>query len=191
MVLPGSDLPSLVCTCKESAPMINLGDVDHRWWVHIICGRPDEYWLRSLGDTMLNFFRGGPIDGYAYPTSTLFRRQDLMAGYRWVPKVIISKKNDDTARVWLHESLPDDAVIVVDQDRHDLLTIEQEDRRMPTIERRRKDLKLSREALGDLTGLTHAQIQRIEQDGPRTTDDERRRVNDVLDRLEDARSVNP
>jgi DNA-binding XRE family transcriptional regulator len=140
---------------------------------------------------MLNFFRGGPIDGYAYDTSTLLQYQDLVLEYRWVPKVIISKKNDDTARVWLHDSLPDDAVIVVDQDRHDLLTIEQEDRRVPTIEKRRKELKLSREGLGDLVGMTHAQIQRIEQGGPRTTDAERRQIEDVLDRLEVARSAHP
>ena len=181
----------LVCTHPD-ARYVNKGDIDHRWWVCIECGKPDEAWFRSLGDKMLMFFRGGPIDGYAYAMSTLLERQDLMEGYRWTPKVIVSKKNNDTARVWLHESLPDDAEIVVDHDRHDLVTIEQEDRRMPTIERRRKDLKLSREKLGELVGLTQSQIQRIEASGPRSTDDELRKINDVLDRLEAAREpANP
>lgn len=136
---------------------------------------------------MLNYFRGGPLDGYAYATSTLLERQDLMEGYRWVPKVIVSKKNDDTARVWLHETLRDDVVIVTDHERHDLVTIEQEDRRMPTMVKRRKDLKLSRERLAELVGMTSAQVQRIESNGVRTTEEERNRVYGALDQLESAR----
>jgi hypothetical protein len=141
---------------------------------------------------MLNFFRGGPIDGFAYATSTLLARQDLMEGYRWISKVIVSKKNDDTARVWLYQDLPDDVEIVLDHDRHDLVTIEQEDRRMPTMEKRRTELRLSRDKLAELAGLKGSQISRIERNGPRTTDQERQAINDVLDRLEAAREpANP
>lgn len=177
----------LVCTCHVKDPKyVNLGNADHRWWVHIDCQKPYEAWLRSLGDDMLNFFRGGDLDGKAYATSTLLDHQYLIAEYRWTPDVIISKKTGDTARVWLHESIPDDVEIVIDQDRHDLKTVRQKDRPMQTMERRRKALKMSRERLAELVGMSHAQIQRIESNGVRTTDEERRRIYDVLDRLEAA-----
>lgn len=176
----------LVCTCPDPDKhrYVNLGDVDHRWWVHVLCLKPREPWLRSLGDKMLNFFRGGDLDGKAYATSTLLDHQYLIEGYRWVPEVIISKTTQDTARVWLHESLPDGTPIVIDQDQHDLVTVKQEDNGVATLERRRKALKLSREKLGELTGLTHAQIQRIEANGVRTTDSERQLIIDMLDQLE-------
>jgi hypothetical protein len=185
-------MSALVCTCLDHLPLVNKGDDDALWWVHAICGKPIEAWLRARGDQMLLFFRGGPMDGYAYAMSTVLEHPELVEGYRWIPKMIVSKKNDDTARVWLHESLPDDAEIVLDHERHDLVTIEQEDRAMPTMEKRRRDLKLSRERLGELAGLTPAQVQRIESNGVRTTDEERRSINDVLDRLEAARQpANP
>jgi hypothetical protein len=181
--------PSLVCTCRDPDKVyVNWGDVDHRWWVHTECGRPVEPWLRSLGDKMLNYFRGGEQDGKAYATSTLLDHQYLMEGYSWTPEVIISKKTGDTARVWRHASLPSDLATVIDQDRHDLVTIKQDDRRMPTMEKRRKALKISREKLAEMVGMSHAQIQRIESNGVRTTDEERQRIYDALDQLEGERT---
>jgi hypothetical protein len=134
---------------------------------------------------MLNYFRGGDLDGKAYALSTLLDHQYLMDGYRWTSEVIISKVTGASARVWRHDSL-NDAVAAVDQGRDDLVTEKQEVRNGPTIAERRDRLGISRSRLAELAGhgMTHAKIMRIEQDGVRTTDEERAIVNGALDQIE-------
>ena len=188
----------MVCSCVITDPHAfkNLREEDdqdgERWWVHIICGKPREKWLRSLGDVMLNYFRGGELDGKAYATSTLLEHQELMDGYRWTSEVITSKITGATARVWRHHDLDEFEVYTPNQDQDDLVTERQEERPMPTIEERRIELGVSRQKLADEAGMTHAKIYRIGHDGVRTTEEERRVVNEALDRIQAKReSANP
>ena len=105
---------SLVCECGGPQGFTNLGHgTDAQWWVHAECGKPTKPWLASQGDDMLNFFRGGPLDGSAYATSTLLDNTQgglgftaQLASYKWTPEVIVSDKTGMSARVWVHESLP-------------------------------------------------------------------------------------
>lgn len=175
---------SMVCTCSDSSiadgyANLGVGYAD-RWWVHVGCRRPKESWLRSMGDDMLNYFVGGPLSGNAYATSTVLDHQDLMEGYHWTPEVVTSQKTGQTARVWKHDSHEAEQ----DQRDADLVTTTQEERPMATIAERRKGLKLSRQRLADLAGLSHSKIWRIENDGARTTDEERAAVNNALSKFE-------
>jgi hypothetical protein len=178
---------SMVCTCRNpDPPFVNLGGrLDgERFWVHALCRKPREGWLRSLGDAMLNYFRGGDLDGRAYATSTLLDHQELMEGYRWTSEVIVSKITNATARVWRHESIYGEYPLITD--RADLETRKQEDRKpMPTILERREALGVSRQRVADVAGngMTHAKVWRIEHDGPRTTDEEREIIYDALDQI--------
>lgn len=181
----------MVCTCRPAdPPFVNLGGESNgsRWWIHVQCGKPREHWVRSLGDKMLNYFLGGELDGKAYALTTLLEHQEIMEGYSWTPEVITSKITGATARVWRHQSLDSDVEYDLYGDREDLTTERQEERPMPSIEERRKGLGISRQKLADAAGLTHAKIYRIEHDGVRTTEDERKIVNDALDRVEAERS---
>ena len=188
-------MDSWLCTCVvdvtkiTESPYVNLGTgYDARWWVHHVCGKPNEYWVRSLGDDMLNFFRGGDLDGKAYATSTLLDHRDLMVGYRWTPEVLTSQATGATARVWKHESVSDGAVATAPQDQSDLVTTTQEERPMATLADRRTKLKISRTVLAEEAGLTHSKIYRIEQENGKTTKEEIKQVSDALDRLEAKRS---
>jgi hypothetical protein len=136
---------------------------------------------------MLNYFRGGDLDGKAYALSTLLDHQYLMDGYRWTSEVIISKVTGASARVWRHETLDDAEKAIAEIDRKlDLEVQKQEVRNGPTIAERRDRLGISRSRLAELAGhgMTHAKIMRIEQDGVRTTDEERAIVNGALDQIE-------
>lgn len=187
---------TMVCGCKIDvmktieSPYVNLGaSYDSRWWVHRDCGKPNEAWLRSLGDDMLNFFQGGPLDSNAYATSTLLDHQHLMEEYRWTPEVLTSQTTGATARVWKHASVKDsDVAADQPQDRDDLVSTTQEERPMATIADRRKQLKISRAVLANEAGLTHSKVYRIEQEDGKTTPDEIKTVSEALDRLAAQRS---
>lgn len=103
--------PGLTCDLgsHRSTGFTNLGaGTDQQWWVCAECGRPTTAWLQSQGDDMLNFLRGGPLDGSAYATSTLLDRSQghiPIEEYRWTPEVAISQTTHATARVWVHESI--------------------------------------------------------------------------------------
>jgi hypothetical protein len=187
----------MVCACSidktkpTERPFVNVGTgYDSRWWVHNVCGKPDEAWLRSLGDDLLNFFQGGALDQRAYATSTLLDHQELMEGYRWTPEVLTSQNTGATARVWKHESVLDGQVAAdAAQDQSDLVSTQQEERPMATLADRRKKLKISREVLAQEAGLTHSKVWRIEQEDGRTKPEEIKIVSDALDRLESKRGA--
>lgn len=88
-----------------SSGFSNLGaGTPHQWWVCGMCHRPKKYWVQSQGDAVLNFFRGGPLDGLAYKTSDLLTpaASSLHVNeYDWTPETITSEKTGATARVWV------------------------------------------------------------------------------------------
>jgi hypothetical protein len=186
---------SALCECRDNGRLTftNLGDGSNAWWVHVGCGKPRESKLRTLGDAMINVFVGGDLDKKVYALSTILDHLFMIDGYRWTLEVIIIKipkpRSDEwrsvSARVWRHESVSDD-IPAIDQDRKDVAIERQDAREGPTIAERREKLGVSRARLAELAGndMTHAKIQRIEQDGVRTTAEERAIVNAALDQLE-------
>jgi len=76
-----------------------------QWWVCAECGKPRIWWLQAKGgDKVLNFFRGGHLDGQAYLTSDLLHTNALplrVHEYDWTPEVIVSEKTGASARVWV------------------------------------------------------------------------------------------
>ena len=175
-----------VCRCRHPQPPYdNLGaSYDGRWWVHRECGLPKEAWLRSMGDMMINFFRGGSLDGSAYATSSLLDHPSLMDGYHWTPEVMVSQKTGATARVWEHESLGSDPL--AEAQSSGSAAPQGEDGEMSSLKERREALKVSRAKVAEEAGLTSAKIYRIETGGKRTTDEEVQQVSDALGRLEAA-----
>ena len=85
----------------------NLGTAEAQWWVCGACKRPTKDLMRwkAKNDMLLNFFRGGPLNGLAYKTSDLLLpnaivlRVDL---YDWTPETITSEKTGKQARVWVY-----------------------------------------------------------------------------------------
>jgi hypothetical protein len=107
-------MTGVTCTCEGPSGFTNLGDsIENQWWVHASCGLPTKPWLEAQDDDMLNFFRGGPLDGTAYSTNQLLsvpinthpEFAASIAEYRWTPEVVISPKTGASARVWLHQSI--------------------------------------------------------------------------------------
>lgn len=189
----------MVCECgdpiKQGFRNEGTASYDNRWWVHVICGKPTEAWLRALGDDMLNYFRGGPIDGTAYETSTLLAPVSEgsipITEYKWTPEVITSEKTGRTARVWLHKSMADTYVPPAEEPAApsasgDAAAPDQP--AAPTAEAGtldlaefRKRLKLSRKQVAQMTGLSEAKVARIESGSARTTDDELGQVREALE----------
>lgn len=98
----------LFCTDEAghaSSGFTNLGaGTPHQWWVCGTCHRPKKYWVQAQGDAVLNFFRGGHLDGQAYKTSVLLTPAALplrVHEYSWTPEIITSEKTGSTARVWV------------------------------------------------------------------------------------------
>lgn len=89
-----------------SAGFSNLGvGTPQQWWVCGECQKPKKYWLQAQGDIVLNFFRGGHLDGLAYKTSDLLAKESLplrVHEYDWTPEVITSEKTGAQARVWVY-----------------------------------------------------------------------------------------
>jgi hypothetical protein len=187
----------------------NLGvGTDREWWVHSACHRPGKKWMEGADPGMLNFFKGGPMDGSAYETQTLL---DAAAGslpvteYKWTPEVVTSSTTGASARVWLHTSLANDAssVAVVppadDARSDDGSSVIGNDvtgghsmaKKEVNLEERRKALKLSRGQVAAQSGLTQAKVYRIEKAGGRTTEEETAQVAAALDALEAAASADP
>lgn len=104
---PGS---TLYCTChRRDGGWTNIGlAAEREWWVHHECGRPSQAWLLSQGGAVLNFFRGGPHDGYAWDTDALIASGAALGHldeYKWTPEVVTSAATGKSARVWMHVSL--------------------------------------------------------------------------------------
>lgn len=200
-------------TCEDgkyggTTGFTNLGDGINQWWVHNTCGKPTAAWLQARGDDVLNLFRGGPLDGHAYQTSTLLESNaervewsKQISEYRWTPEVAVSEKTGASARVWVHHTiLPDD---LAEQLKRTVsanktpaaagttagqpgMVNHKEDGLMAenTLEDRRKALKLSRKQVATQSGVSEAKVARIEKEGERTTDEEKATLKAALDTLE-------
>ena len=196
----------IFCTCTlDRQGWSNAGaGTEHEWWVHPTCGRPGRMWLESQGDEMLNFFRGGPMDGTAYKTTDLLTHEALalpVIEYKWTPEVIVSETTGASARVWVHHAIANGteeeeqssnpAVHPSDDGgsdiAHDVTGGHMSTKSTATLEDRRKSLKLSRGQVAKQSGLTEAKVYRIEKgDSPRTTQEETDAVIAALDALEAA-----
>lgn len=202
---------SLVCECGGKSGFTNLGHgYDQQWWVCAACQSPTKPWLAAQGDDMLNFFRGGPLDGTAYTTSTLLDGSQggpgwtaQLAEYKWTPEVVVSEKTGASARVWVHKSqapadpMPQPAVSTQAAAGQSSPAPNEEGATMAkkneqTLEDRRKAGGFSRNQVAEATGLTVSKVYRIEKGGARTTEEETAQLVAGLDKLEaDAAANSP
>lgn len=126
--------------------------------MHVQCQRPSAAWLwAKQEDGVLNFFRGGPMDGQAYETTVLLTPNAAalpLDAYRWSAEKIQSQVTGAFARVWLHDSIP------METPAPPPAAVAGENNYMA----RRKALKLSRDALAELAGTNSSQVWRLEKD---------------------------
>lgn len=167
---------ALHCTCGGGgAGFTNLGEgTTHEWWVCARCHKPAKQWWEAQ-EQMLNFFRGGPIDGYAYETAVLLSHDALtipsLERYRWTPEIVVSQKTGARARVWVFDGAqtePAQPEFVPEGNQY--LT-------------RRKALKLSRGELAELSGVNTSQITRLEVGMPIKAGTEQQ-IEQILAKLE-------
>lgn len=209
-------MASVTCECPAPSGFTNLGNIDsYQWWVHASCGRPTEPWLRAQGEDVLNFFKGGPLDGKAYSTSALLDATDpghvawvtQLLEYQWTPDVVVSPKTGMSARVWLHSSLA--PVLQVNEtaqapvsasaaagppspassEEGNEMAAKKKTEAAPTgtLEDRRKTGGFSRNQVADKAGLSVAVVYRVEKGvSGKTTAEETAAVTSALDALEAA-----
>jgi len=202
---------SISCRCTTNKDgFTNLGvGTDQEWWVHAQCGRPTDGWLREQGDEVLNYFKGGPLDGRAYLTAQLLSRGAMslpIIEYSWTPDTVTSQKTGATARVWIHkdsataeqgaaEAVEETASSQGDADAGETPHHGGNTHMSNTgtsLRERRDALKISRPQFAEKLGSTPSKVYRIETDGKRTTDEERAAYAALLDQLEaeSGRTVN-
>lgn len=155
---------------------------------------------------MLNFFRGGPLDGHAYETRTLLESahgreewSSQVAQYKWTPEVIVSQKTGASARVWVHGPMaaqitaPQPAATVAPGGGSSApSTYEGADMAEQNLEDRRKAGGFSRNQVAEAAGLTVAKVYRIEKASARTTEEETAQLVAALDKLEaEAKTADP
>lgn len=189
----------ITCTCGAGKGFTNLDTTGGQWWVCVKCEKPTEAWLMSQGDELLNFFKGGPIDGYAYDTLTLIQSPQHVGHipiteYRWTEEIVTSEKTGRHARVWVHKSTPvmETTVVSTSGAGQSSPASQKEDTRMAKnimkdsgngLLDRRTELKLSRRVVADQAGITQAQLATIEKGGARVTDEDVANVRKALDAL--------
>lgn len=193
----------IVCQrkCPGRPGFTNIGTAESHWWVCGACRRPTEEWLRGQGDTMLNKFVGGPLDGMVYTSSSLLEDASLahlVLGYVYTSEVAHSPTTAATARVWELSATVDTTNTDAQNGVHKM-TAPQETQESPVAEapappaepvdvsgivNRRKSLQLSRTPVAAQAGMTVAQLARIENGGKRTTPEEVAQVTAALDALE-------
>ena len=147
---------------------------------------------------MLNFFRGGPLDGSAYSTSTLLDGTQgetgfttMLSEYKWTPEVVVSQKTGASARVWVHRSLPVQEPVKQQADagptgaapsQEGIVSMAKKNEQ--SLEDRRKAGKFSRNQVAQASGLTVSKVYGVEKNGARVTDDERAQYAEGLGKLE-------
>lgn len=157
-------------------------------------------------DTLLNYFRGGPIDNHAYETKQMYAisndgKRVPIENYRWTDEILVSPKTGARARVWAY--IGDDKAVEIVSDvpsqstqSSDSITRQatpsDEDHRprerktMTDLRQRRDELGVSRTKVAELMGTTVPKVARIEDkaDSKKTTDEERAAFSAALDKLE-------
>lgn len=132
---------------------------------------------------MLNFFRGGHLDGQAYETAQLLTYEAValrLEDYRWTYETKTSPTTGRKARVWEHKaSFPDSTAAKYNGPEAIaaratnppvppvLAQPEQESTNMArgkkTVTERRTALGLGRDKLASRAGITTSQLWRVEQ----------------------------
>jgi len=172
----------------------NRGDQINPWWCCSVCGKPTSQWFGASVNDMLNLFRNGPLDGMVYEALTILndaRLLPFLTSYEWTPEVVTGSTGR-VARVWLHsdhnratvDSTPSQVGTVPTTPQNRSKTMAKDEtktaeaaepkaEKVPAntagLEDLRKELKLSRAQLATASGLTVAQVYRIEKGGARTT----------------------
>lgn len=204
LTMESTDSP-LVCSdnCGQRNGYTNLGSHENPWWVAAKCRRPTFMWLKAQGDTVLNFFVGGPLHELAYATSTLLTDtalHSLITEYAWTPETRKSQATGRIARVWSHipTQVPgsvthaagnDPAIqggtVMTDQTTQESQATEAEATSIDTsgLEAEREKLKVSRQKVADASNgkLTVAKVYRLERGaGSRNTQEEVDAYNEAL-----------
>lgn len=176
----------LICQCKEKlSGYSNPGGFESPWWIHVRCGKPTFLWIKAMGDTVLNFFVGGPLNEMAYATSTLLTDtalHSLITEYCWTPQVRKSAATGRIARVWMHQpaqkpgsvahegttTVNAGGITMTEQTTQESQATETET--PATVDasgllESREQLKVSRQKVADASGgvLTVAKVWRLEQ----------------------------
>jgi DNA-binding XRE family transcriptional regulator len=188
---------TILCDC--SSRKWGYTTLDNVTWLCGHCFRPTRGWMETHGDTVLNYFMGGPLDGYVYETSMLLASPTQVGHlplleYNWTPEIKTSEATGKIARVWQHGSLfiPGSVAEVAPRVLRQppkgpgspRPTNHPEGAFMSDLKDRRVALGLSRSKLADAAGITQAKLYRIENEGKRTTDEEKAVVSAALDQLE-------
>lgn len=189
-VLQMNDISSpLICTdlCGQRHGYTNLGDSENQWWVGGGCKKPTLQWLKAQGDTVLNFFVGGSLDGMAYATSTLLAEtslHSLITEYRFTNEVRKSQATGRIARVWIHippaepgsvthnrNTNPEGVSTMTEQTTQESQAPEQAPVDTSGLAEARGALKVSRQKVADASGgqLTVAKVWRLEQGANKRT----------------------
>lgn len=172
----------LVCQCTgKLSGYSNPGEFKSPWWIHAACGKPTFLWIKAMGDTVLNFFVGGPLNEMAYTTSTLLSDtalHSLVTEYEWTIEVRNSASTGRIARVWMHKvtqvcgSVAHDrnnnragGTTMTDQTTQESQAPETAQVDTSGLAEARGSLKVSRQKVADATNgkLTVAKVWRLEQ----------------------------
>jgi DNA-binding transcriptional regulator YiaG len=195
--------------CGGKKGYTNRGDSLNPWWACAQCGKPTEPWFAASGGDMLNFFRGGPLEGLVYDATTILndaRLLPFLTSYEWTPE-LVTGSTGRVARVWLHNNTISGTVNstpshgnTAPENRSKTMAkneattdetvaaapVEVEVADTEGLEAARNELKISRAKLAEAAGLTVAQVWRIEKGGKRTTVEEATKLRDVLAQLKAA-----
>jgi hypothetical protein len=148
-------------------------------------------WIKAMGDTVLNFFVGGPLNEMAYPTSTCLTDttlHSLITEYVWTDEVRKSASTGRIARVWMHKPTQKPGSVTHDRNNHNAggFTMTEQTTQESQAEAQapvdtsglaeaRGALKVSRQKVADASDgkLTVAKVWRLEQGaGKKNTQDE-------------------
>lgn len=158
-------------------------------------------------DKLLNYFRGGPINGHAYSTKQCYAMSNTgirvpIENYRWTKEIVTSEKTGVSARVWefideteINIPAPGSEVssssgIVTSTATNNVKASAPERKRVTVmasaLRERRDAVKASRTKVAELMGTTVPKVARIElnEDSKKTTDEERTAFSAALDQLE-------
>lgn len=129
---------------------------------------------------MLSWLVGGPHNDVLITARSMCK---VERGYRPTDTFVVDGHGVLVARIWQFSGSPLNTVVVAPCGYEIQHKEEKKELDMTQdLEGRRKDLKLSRAALAEASGLSQAKIARIEKGGARTTDEEVATLTAALDK---------
>lgn len=181
-----------LCQCGGKYGLTRSGD-------DLLCSRCKlplpGYEAKASGG--LTFFRGGPLDGKAYPTdsflSTEITAQLPVDQYRWTREKVTSELTGQTARVWEWQGPPEALLPVRSANGNEESSMSQnttaEGVTNTQLFERRKSLGLSRSVVANKAGITQAQLGSMETSGKRVKEGIMDAVHNALNLLETERGT--